>query len=107
MKMAGVWSGCRLFPVRRCRGPGGGRRAGRSSSSAASATTGSEGVAWDGVRSARADHEASLFGLANVVGVAVGRKIVRGGETDEPCIVVYVARKLPASALRPGGGGPR
>ena len=64
-------------------------------------------MAWDGVRSARADHEASLFGLANVVGVAVGRKIVRGRETDEPCIVVYVARKLPASALRRGDVVPR
>lgn len=55
---------------------------------------------WDPVRAARADHEASLFARANVVGVAVGQKVTRGHRTDEPCVVVFVQRKRPAKELR-------
>jgi len=50
-------------------------------------------MAYEGVRTAKADHEAELLDRANVVGVAVGRKMVRGLETDETCIVVYVDHK--------------
>lgn len=64
-------------------------------------------MAWDGVRAARADHETDLFDRANVVGMAVGHKVVRGRETDVPCVVVYVERKLPESALREGDVVPK
>lgn len=57
-------------------------------------------MAWDGVRAAKALHERSLFSLANVVGLAVGHKVVRGEETDEPCIIVYVERKKSEPDLR-------
>lgn len=57
-------------------------------------------MAWDGVRSAKALHEASLFARANVVGLAVGHKVVGGVETDERCVVVYVEHKRPESELR-------
>lgn len=50
-------------------------------------------MAYEGVRTAKADHEAELLERAHVVGVAVGRKVVRGRETDEACIVVYVDHK--------------
>lgn len=58
-------------------------------------------MAWEGARAARADHETDLFRLANVVGTAVGHKVVGGRETYERCIVIYVERKLPESALSP------
>jgi hypothetical protein len=57
-------------------------------------------MSWGEVRAARASHEASLFGRANVVGVAVGQKVIRGQGTDEPCVVVYVERKRPEGELR-------
>ena len=57
-------------------------------------------MAWDGVRAAKALHEASLFARANVVGLAVGHKVIGGRETDERCIVVYVERKRPEPDLR-------
>ena len=41
-------------------------------------------------RAAKAAHEHDLLGRENVLGVAVGRRIVGGRETDETCIVVYV-----------------
>ncbi len=50
-------------------------------------------MAYEGVRAAKALHEAALLDRAHVVGVAVGRKTVRGRETDETCILVYVDRK--------------
>lgn len=52
------------------------------------------------VRAAKAAHEAALFALANVVGLAVGNKSIRGEETDERCVVVYVETKRPESELR-------
>jgi len=56
-------------------------------------------MAWDGVRAARALHEATLFRRANVVGLALGHKVTRGRETDEACVVVYVERKVSEGAL--------
>lgn len=53
------------------------------------------------VRAAKAAHEAAIFGRANVVGVAVGQKSIRGRETDERCILVFVERKKPETELRP------
>lgn len=50
-------------------------------------------MAVEGVRVAKAVHEAELLERAHVVGVAVGRKVVHGRETDETCIVVYVDHK--------------
>jgi len=64
-------------------------------------------MAWEEARAAKAAYEASLFVRANVVGVAVGRKVIRGRETDEPCVVVYVERKRPEAELRPGEIVPR
>ncbi len=57
-------------------------------------------MAGDGVRAAKEAAEAGLFARANVVGVAVGRKVTAGRETDETCIVVYVERKLARETLR-------
>ena len=57
-------------------------------------------MAFEGVRAAMAAYEADLFDLANVVGVAVGRKVVGGRELDEPCIVVYVDHKEAEDRLR-------
>lgn len=54
----------------------------------------------DGVWAARAAHEAAIFSRANVVGLAVGKKVIRGRETDEPCVVVFVEHKFPEDALR-------
>lgn len=51
-------------------------------------------MAWDGVRAAKSLHEADLLSRENVVGVAVGHKVVRGRETDEKCIVVFVDHKM-------------
>jgi hypothetical protein len=56
-------------------------------------------MSWDGVRAARVRHERSLFRRANVLGVALGHKVTGGRETHEPCVVVYVERKLPEAAL--------
>jgi len=57
-------------------------------------------MAWEGVRSTKAQYEAKLFARANVVGIAVGRKVVGGQETDRPCVVVFVDRKVPEAELR-------
>ncbi len=54
----------------------------------------------DGVQAAKASHEASLFSRANVVGVAVGNKVIGGRDTDERCIVVFVEQKRPEDELR-------
>jgi len=43
--------------------------------------------------------ERSLLSLPNVLGVGVGRKGSNGFETNEPCLVVLVSRKLPATQL--------
>ncbi len=55
---------------------------------------------WDGVRAAKALHEEDLMARENVVGVAVGHKVIRGQETDEKCIVVFVEQKLSLDDLR-------
>ena len=48
----------------------------------------------------RARHEAELMRYPNVVGVAEGIRTKRGKPTGEPCLVVYVERKIPKSKLR-------
>ncbi len=57
-------------------------------------------MAFDGAREAKAAYEAELFDRANVVGVAVGRKVTGGRESDEPCVVVYVDHKEDEDRLR-------
>src|SRR2546423_6782669 len=52
------------------------------------------------VRAAKATHENAIFGRANVVGVAVGSKIIHGHDTNERCIVAFVERKRPEDELR-------
>jgi hypothetical protein len=54
----------------------------------------------DGVFAARAASEATIFRRANVVGLAVGNRWVRGRETEEPCILVFVERKQHVRNLR-------
>ena len=56
-------------------------------------------MAFEAVRAARAAHEGDLLDRQNVVGVAVGHKVVGGRETDETCIVVYVDHKEPEATL--------
>jgi hypothetical protein len=43
--------------------------------------------------------EQSLLSLPNVVGVGVGRKAVAGFDTNEPCLVALVSRKLQVTQL--------
>src|SRR3989304_4203506 len=57
-------------------------------------------MAWDGVRAAKAEHEAALFSRANVVGVAIARKVVGRRGAGEPWAGVCVERKKPG-AQRP------
>jgi len=59
-------------------------------------------MSWDGAWAAREHHEASLFDRANVVGIAIGSKVVGGRDTGEPCVTVYVERKLTESVMRRG-----
>src|SRR6266571_1690475 len=54
----------------------------------------------DDVRAMKAAYEAAIFARANVVGVAIGNKVIRGRETDERCIVVFVEAKRPEARLR-------
>ncbi len=58
-------------------------------------------MAFEGVRAAKTAYEEDLLRRENVIGVAVGHKVVAGRETDEPCIVVYVDHKESEDALRP------
>jgi hypothetical protein len=44
-------------------------------------------------------HQAELLRYPNVVGVASGIRMRRGKPTGEPCIVVYVSRKVPKKNL--------
>lgn len=44
-------------------------------------------------------HEAELLRYPNVVGVATGIRTRGGKPTGEPCLVVYVERKLPRKRL--------
>src|SRR3989449_10398794 len=55
----------------------------------------------DDVRAAKAAYEGAIFARANVVGVAIGNKVIRGRETDERCIVVFVEAKKPEAQCRP------
>jgi len=55
-------------------------------------------MAW---RSVPRIHEARLFRKRNVVGVGIAKKVVGGHPTDEPCVVVFVERKVPRAQLRP------
>lgn len=57
----------------------------------------STAMAW---RSVPRAHEARLLRRSNVVGVGIARKVVGGRQTNEPCIVVFVERKLPRTGLR-------
>src|SRR3989441_3805169 len=54
----------------------------------------------DDVRAAKAAYEGAIFARANVVGVAIGNKVIRGSEPDERCIVVFVEAKKPEAQLR-------
>jgi hypothetical protein len=54
----------------------------------------------DGMFAAKAAWEATIFRRANVVGLAVGNRRVRGQETEEPCILVFVEQKRPVRDLR-------
>jgi hypothetical protein len=53
-------------------------------------------MAWTSVPRA---YESRLLRRKNVVGVGIARKVVGGRQTNEPCIVVFVERKLPTSQL--------
>lgn len=49
----------------------------------------------------QARHQATLMGYPNVIGVATGTRSRGGQPTGERCLVVYVTRKVPRSALSP------
>jgi len=53
------------------------------------------------IESVKRKWEKRLLKLANVTGVGIGRKYVKGKPTNETCIVVFVSRKLPKEALKP------
>ncbi len=55
---------------------------------------------WDRIRAAKERHEKRLLRKPNVIGVGVGKKIVKGEVTEEPAILVFVERKLPEARLR-------
>ena len=44
-------------------------------------------------------HEKAILRKKNVVGVGMGKKIVRGKRTDQDCITVMVRQKVPTQAL--------
>ena len=50
-------------------------------------------------RAAAAQYRDVLLRLPNVFGCGVSQRVVGGQRTDEWCVVVYVARKLPESVL--------
>jgi hypothetical protein len=47
----------------------------------------------------RSRHEAELLRYPNVIGIAEGLRTRRGQPTGEPCLVVYVERKIPRARL--------
>lgn len=51
------------------------------------------------VRDVRARYEEELVRYPNVVGVTTGIRTKRGKPTGEPCLVVYVSRKVPDESL--------
>lgn len=53
-----------------------------------------------GIVEVKARFESFLLKKANVVGVGVGKKIVKGRETGDDAVVVFVERKLPESQLK-------
>jgi hypothetical protein len=59
------------------------------------------------VSAVMARHENELLAYPNVVGVAPGIRTVKGKVTGEPCLVVYVSRKVPRSRLKKGEVLPR
>jgi hypothetical protein len=52
------------------------------------------------IAAVRAAHEAELMHYPNVVGVAESVRTRDGRPTGEPCMVVYVVRKVPRQELR-------
>jgi hypothetical protein len=52
------------------------------------------------VRHAAAEYAEGTFQYPNVIGYGVGQKTTMGRKTGEPCLVVFVERKLPISSLR-------
>jgi hypothetical protein len=53
------------------------------------------------IESVKQKWEKRLLKLANVTGVGIGKKYVKGKPTKETCIVIFVTRKLPKEALKP------
>jgi hypothetical protein len=53
------------------------------------------------IESVKQKWEKRLLKLANVTGVGIGKKYVKGKPTNETCIVVFVTRKLTKEALKP------
>lgn len=51
------------------------------------------------VRDVRARYEEELLRYPNVVGVTTGIRTKQGEPSGEPCLVVYVVRKVPAESL--------
>lgn len=49
----------------------------------------------------RALHETDIMRRANVVGIAEGIRTKKGKPTGDPCLVVYVAHKVPRARLSP------
>jgi hypothetical protein len=54
------------------------------------------------IAAVQARHEAELLRYPNVVAVAAGFRTRRGAPTSDPCLVVYVQRKVPARRLAAG-----
>jgi hypothetical protein len=52
------------------------------------------------IRRAAAEYNERVFTYPNVIGYGVGQRTADGRKTGEPCLVVFVQRKLPISALR-------
>ena len=53
------------------------------------------------VRRIKAHYTETLLGKQNVIGCGVGYKVTRGERTDELCVVVSVAQKVPQASLAP------
>ncbi|MFQ5838302.1 MAG: hypothetical protein ACE5HJ_05915 [Thermoplasmata archaeon] len=58
-------------------------------------------MTWEEVKRAKERFERELLRKANVIGLAVGKKVVGGEETEELCVVVLVRRKVAEAELRP------
>ena len=57
-------------------------------------------MVWERARAAKEKFEAVILRKPHVVGVGVAKKKIGGKETDEPCVVVFVEKKVPNSQLR-------